>query len=155
MGLSKECREREKTRVNLQHKRAIYKHTAHTLKIDIDTIVHIIKCVDHHLHREWKWLAAVTCHWLHQLLTVDVSKSTQNLKTCTIRTSMVREEKHLLHIPMPNSNLVVANVRVFWTAPSRHTCQILFACQLKNLNPANLEADGNLSLTAKEHDRKM
>jgi hypothetical protein len=31
---------------------------------------------DHHLHNEWQLLAAITPHWLHQLLTVGVDNYT-------------------------------------------------------------------------------
>jgi hypothetical protein len=30
------------------------------------------KVSDHQLHHEWWWLAAITPHWLHQLMTVNV-----------------------------------------------------------------------------------
>ncbi len=34
------------------------------------------KVSDHHLHHEWQLLAAITPHWLHQLLTVGVDNYT-------------------------------------------------------------------------------
>jgi hypothetical protein len=34
------------------------------------------KVSDHHLHHEWQLLAAITPHWIHQLLTVGVDNYT-------------------------------------------------------------------------------